>query len=811
MIIKTSLLILILMIPNAALGQSQAVCSGQQRTSFVCAQPIWPAGREREKNLTVRFRVVFDRPAGETSFLRITGSTLYRICFNGQFLGHGPARAGHGYYRVDQWQLNRERLEDQNLVTIDVAGYNVNSYYVLDQPSFLQAEIISDGKVIVSTAGKGAAFEARILTERIQKVQRYSFQRPFIEYYRMDQGSSQGLSRPQAAIAQVDCAVLAPKKLIPRGIAYPRFNCIQPLAHVATGRIEQNVEVNRLWKDRSLVNIGPKLKGYKESELEVIPSIELQRLRTSSIDTQDKDYSSEPSFTLKANTFRIIDLGTNLTGFIGLRVHCQEKTKLYISFDEILSQGDVDFKRLGCVNAVAYELEPGDYPLESFEPYTLRYAKLSVLQGNCTISSAYLREIVNDETDEAQFACSNNKLNRIFEAARQTFKQNSLDIFMDCPSRERAGWLCDSFFTARVAYDLTGHTDIEKNFIENFLLPASFEHLPPGMLPMCYPADHNDEVFIPNWAMWFVVQLEEYAARSGDTALVQALQPKVMALIDYFKPFKNQDGLLEKLDGWVFVEWSKANSLVQDLSYPSNMLYAKMLTAAGSMYQNPDLIKEAQMIKEVIRRQSFDGEFFVDNAIRQNGKLVVTDNHTEICQYAAFYFDIATPRTHPVLWQRLHTDFGPQRPQTKAFAHVHPANAFIGNYLRLELLSRHGLNGQLTEEIAGYFLYMADKTGTLWENISTTASCNHGFASHTAHCLYRDTLGLYALSHQTKTVTLRFADVGLDWCQGTLPTPDGPVKLSWRIEEDTIAYNLDVPAGYTLDIENDSSKRLKRE
>jgi alpha-L-rhamnosidase len=809
--IMRSVLSVICVASGLVIAENQPVYPDQQSVSFASAQPIWPQGRECEKNLTLRFRVVFDRPAGETSFLRITGSTLYRIYFNRAFLGHGPARAGHGYYRVDQWPLSRERLEDQNLITIDVAGYNVNSYYVLDQPSFLQAEIISDGKVVASTAGEGARFEARILTERVQKVQRYSFQRPFIEYYRMGKDCTQCHYDPQAPFAKLGCTVLPKKDLIPRGIAYPRFNRIQPVAHVAAGKIEQGIELDRLWKDRSLVNIGPKLKGYREEELAVIPSIELQRIRTRSIDLLDKAYASESSFPLKTDSFRIIDLGTNLTGFIGLRVHCKEKTKLYISFDEILSQGDVDFKRLGCVNAIGYELEAGDYPLESFEPYTLRYAKVMVLQGSCTISGVYLREIVNDETDEAQFACSNNRLNRIFEAARQTFKQNSLDIFMDCPSRERAGWLCDSFFTARVAYDLTGHTDIEKNFIENFLLPPKFEHLPQGMLPMCYPADHNDEVFIPNWAMWFVVQLEEYAARSGDTALVRALQPKVMALIDYFKPFKNQDGLLEKLEGWVFVEWSQANSLVQDLSYPSNMLYAKMLTAAGSMYQKPDLIKEAQRIKALIRRQSFDGAFFVDNALRQEGKLKVTDNHTEICQYAAFYFDIATPHTHPALWQKLHTDFGPQRPQTKAFPEVHPANAFIGNYLRLELLSRYGLNEQLTEEIAGYFLYMADKTGTLWENISTTASCNHGFASHTAHCLYRDTLGIYAVNRQEKTVTLRFADVGLDWCRGTMPTPDGPLSLSWRKENDTIIYNLDLPAGYTLDIQNTSNEGLKRE
>lgn len=799
------------MATGTIIAHNQSEYANREKISFASAKSIWPKDRQDEKNLTVRFRVVFDKPAGDSTFLRITGSTLYRIYFNRQFLGHGPARAGHGYYRLDQWQLPGDRLEKQNLITIDVAGYNVNSYYTLDQPSFLQAEIISDGKVIASTAGDGANFEARILTERLQKVQRYSFQRPFIEYYRMGKDCTQCHYNPSDKFDKVTCKILPENNLIPRRIAYPRFNRIQPSVHIASGTIEQNIKVDRLWKDRSLVNIGPKLKGYKEHELEVIPSIELQKIRTKSITQSPKTYSTQPSFELKTDNFRIIDLGTNLTGFIGLRVICKTKTKLYITFDEILDNGDVDFKRLGCVNAVGYELEEGNYPLESFEPYTMRYMKIMVLEGECTVQDVYLREFVNDETAEANFTCSDDKLNRIFEAARQTFKQNSLDIFMDCPSRERAGWLCDSFFTSRVAYDLTGNTTIENNFIENFLLPEKFDHLPDGMLPMCYPADHNDEVFIPNWAMWFVIQLEEYAARSGDTQLVKALQPKVMALIDYFKPFQNEDGLLEKLESWVFVEWSKANSFVQDVSYPSNMLYSKMLTAAGRMYDKPGLIEEAQKIKKVILSQSYDGEFFVDNAIRKDGKLQVTANCTEICQYAAFYFDIATPQTHPALWKKLHTDFGPQRPKTKAYPQVHPANAFIGNYLRLELLSRNALSKQLTGEIAGYFLYMADKTGTLWENISTSASCDHGFASHTAHCLYRDTLGIYDLDRTKKTVTLRFADVGLNWCRGTMPTPNGAVSLSWRTENDTIIYNLDLPAGYKLNIENTSNKKLKRE
>ena len=51
--------------------------------------------------------------------------------------------------------------------------------------------------------------------------------------------------------------------------------------------------------------------------------------------------------------------------------------------------------------------------------------------------------------------------------------------------------------------------------------------------------------------------------------------------MEFFQQYENEDGLLEKLPSWVFVEWSAANSFVQPLNYPSNMLYSGTLAAAG--------------------------------------------------------------------------------------------------------------------------------------------------------------------------------------------------------------------------------------
>jgi hypothetical protein len=255
---------------------------------------------------------------------------------------------------------------------------------------------------------------------------------------------------------------------------------------------------------------------------------------------------------------------------------------------------------------------------------------------------------------------------------------------------------------------------------------------------MCYPSDHGSGVYIPNWAMWLVLELEEYYFdRGGDRDFVMAFKDKIYKLIRFFEDFENSDGLLEKLKSWVFVEWSMANKLVQDISFPSNMIYVRMLEAAGRLYDDAALVEKSAKLKDVIRQRSFDGTFFVDNEVYKDGVLVSSGERTETCQYYAFFTGVATPETYPELWKKLVEEFGPDRAEKGLYPQIYPSNAFIGNYLRLILLQEQGLNEQVLSECKGYFYYMAQRTGTLWEYISDHASCNHGFASYAA-CLIQN-------------------------------------------------------------------------
>lgn len=483
------------------------------------------------------------------------------------------------------------------------------------------------------------------------------------------------------------------------------------------------------------------------------------------------------------------------TGFITCRIECSENSLIRFDFDEILTDGDVNFmKRYGSTcNTQPVYLQKGKYDFTAIDPKSMQYIKVLCKNGSVKINGLCLTEYTNS-SPTAVFECDDEALMRVYNAAVNTFCQNSVDVYMDCPSRERAGWLCDSFFTARAEKDLTGASNVEKGFLENFLFASDFPRLPQGMLPMCYPSDPISSLFIPNWAMFFVTELEEYYYRTGDSKTVDLAKERVYSLEKYFTKFINGDGLLQNLEGWVFVEWSKANEWCQDVSFPSNMMYYAMLKSAARLYDYEQLDKKAEKIKAKIRELSYNGKFFRDHQVLRDGALSTPEDITEVCQYYAFFTGVADKESYPQLLKIIAEDFGAGHKCEKTHPGVYAANAFIGNFLRMEVLSENGFRKQIIGETKDYFDYMASLTGTLWEMENESASCNHGFASHIVRIIFRDCLGIDGVDEINKTVKLNYDFSSPSNAHAEIPLSSGVITVDIKNGHRDVA----VSDGYSI-------------
>lgn len=724
--------------------------------------------------------------------LEIIASNIYRLFINGKLAGYGPARAAHGFIRKDVYNLDEYKGQSVN-IAVEVFAANVNSYYIVDELPFFGATLACDGKSIATSAD----FKAFLVNDRVQKVQRYSYQRPFAESYIMTKDRSNFYNGNLGMFPAVETEQVGCNKIIDRNIDYPVYKSIPSVEEIEYGRVSIN-KTNPKWMDRCLVGIDSELKGYKYEDLQ-------DKL---SDDASEFDYlplginSENP--VIKKDEYKLFGFGRTLTGFMNIKLNVLKKATLYIIWDEIIWDDDqkddnksknICFYRNTCCNVLKYQLEPGDYNLLQFEATSAQYAKIIVIEGEISINEFSMVLYENKNAYDLKFECEDKPLQSIVEAAANTFSQNAVDVLTDCPSRERAGWLCDAYFSGKAEKLFTGKNEIERNFLENFIMADQLPQLPAGMIPMCYPADHINGVYIPNWSMWFVLELADYSKRNPDTDLVDRSKEKIYALIEFFKKYINEDGLLENLESWVFIEWSMCNDeeFIKGVNYPSNMIYSSMLQAAGTMYNDSALLEQSRKMNQTIIEQSFNGKLFEDNRVRENGILVSKNHTTETCQYYAFYFGIAMRAEFPELFDMMINEFGPARDAEKKHPLVFKSNAIVGNYLRLEILLRNNFHKLAIGECKTFFDFMARRTSTLWEHSYAYGSLNHGFASVAANYIVECLTGFVYADTVSKKVYFKTLEI---MQSAMVSIPVSGENITIKIHDNK--RRIELPEGYEI-------------
>ena len=335
-----------------------------KKTDFLTARPVWIKGKETEKNVTALF--VAQIGQGQMQ-INITASCIYRMFINGRLIAYGPARGPHGYFRIDRIDLTDYCTNEKNFVAIEVAGYNVNSYYLLDQPSFLQAEILKDGIVVARTA-KDGDFSCRIVHQRQQKVQRYSTQRTFAEAWSVDKAYYDAYTSFPAQNESL--SEYSPFKYLERGVSFATMAESNIVQIVSSGVAQYKTDKVFDFKGRSLVCISPELKGYTEEELSFGLTEEASHLHflRNSHGPRNVKY---PEF-LSGGEWITGNFRCNLSGFIKLKVKALKKSRLTLLFDELLQENDVNPWRMrDCCNDLDLTLDVGEYTFISYEPSTL--------------------------------------------------------------------------------------------------------------------------------------------------------------------------------------------------------------------------------------------------------------------------------------------------------------------------------------------------------------------------------------------------------------------------------------------------------
>lgn len=742
---------------------------------------------------------------------RLTARNFYRLYINGEIIMHGPARTAHGYARVDEVDVTWYLEPGINHIAIEVLAYGnehpIYNRYSNDctmEDGMVIAEIVCEDKVLCATGRE--TWQACRVNARMPVSERISHSRECTEIYCMDD---------QYYLWKVGQSRFADAQKIENEPVYLTHEALQPtleecffddLVGFGSCYIDQEKRIETLFYEHS-----PAYEALPEH-----PTADCRRTVETVFGGVCAEYGDE-GLTLWGDEgmYATFDGAQSRVGFIRLVVSCERAGVIDVVHSELLDEnGSIPYYH----NVVTrLHLPAGLTEFIAFEPSLTRYVKLYFRgTGAVTVHSLSLLDDAYPDEHRTSFACSDENINRLYAAAKRTLILNTLDIFMDCPERERGGWLCDSLWTARAAALMLSDPRVEREFLENFLLtPAKgmFHSFFPEVYPALKP-DYRAMTGITTWSLWLGCEICEYIRRTGDISFRDEYAPRVDAFVKGTQDFIGKSGLLENLP-WLFIDWSQSNDGAnnQPVSSAANALYAYMLCELGKTFARPDWTAEGERVRAVLRRavigdgKACDVKYIPDSFdVGANGELCGKGKYSEAAMYTCLWSGLFEKGEVPKLESAVKQKMGPAAVYAKD-PMVGASNLFIGLCIRLDMLTRLGAHDKMFEDmLAIYMPQLREGPGTLWENemIDTSSRC-HGFAAHAGVHLIRDVLGLGIPTFDqrgegTRTVAIAPHVCGLRWARGTHETPDGLVALEWRFDGESFSLHGSLPAGYAYEL-----------
>lgn len=480
-----------LVLGMALLHGAAALPAAQAQRQYQ-AQWIWCGAEMPPPFQFVRFRKTVElasRPASATAY--ITADTFYRLWVNGQLAMHGPARSSRGKATVDFVAVGHLLVPGRNALLVEVF-HGVCAFEALAQAPglFCELEAEGDGKRQI-LAATDATWEASEISAWDRQSLRFSYQRGWLEQYDARR-TSEERTRPAVVLGQ---AGMAPwQNLQLRDIPLPApLLAVRPAAVVAVHRGDGFVGQVEPVARFDLVGLS---RPEWERRAEWFRRLETERVRANAAAAANPEgvTAQGAGDTLLAGEGASItyDLGLGHVGFIGFEVSGRDGQVLEIAWNERRA-GDRTARPRAQVgnNAHRYTLREGRQSFLAFTPQFVRF--LRVVQrgtGQVRLHRLGLTEFRFAAEPKGSFQCSDDDLNRVYEAARRTAMLVTLDAYMDCPHRERnAMYAIEAYWALMAVFPMFGDTSVSRRSViygaDSVDDPERTG--PPGLIQVAYP------------------------------------------------------------------------------------------------------------------------------------------------------------------------------------------------------------------------------------------------------------------------------------------------------------------------------------
>jgi alpha-L-rhamnosidase len=515
---------------------------------------------------------------------------------------------------------------------------------------------------------------------------------------------------------------------------------------------------------------------------------------------------------------QVIDLGQNINGWIRLNRLGPAGARIVLSHGEHLAaSGDLTTEHLrpafpflpaplpaGMVDEVVSAGRPG----EVFEPrhttHGFRYVRVEGHPEELTADDVRGVVVHTDMHRTGWFSCSDERVNRLHEAALWSLRGNVCDIPTDCPQRERAGWTGDwQLFvpTAAFLYDVAG-------FSSKWLRDVAADQWADGTIANMSPCPPAEGQASPmarlngsaGWGDAVVIVPWELYRAYGDERILAEMWPSMVAWMD--RAQRLADDYVWKR-GFHWGEWLVPGEEPNPFDPAADH---SAVATAYLAYSSRLMVKVAAIIDRDVERyatlnarvaQAWRREF-----LSADGRL---SPDTQANHVRALAFGLIPEHLRPRVAARL--------TELVRAAGTHLATGFLATPYLLPVLADAGhpdvAFDLLFQDTEPSWLAMVDRGATTmwehWDGVDGDGvahdSLNHYAKGAVISFLHRHVAGLSPIEPAYRRFRVRpTPGGGITWAQAAHECPYGRIEVRWQVTAGDVHLELTVPPGTTADV-----------
>jgi alpha-L-rhamnosidase len=443
---------------------------------------------------------------------------------------------------------------------------------------------------------------------------------------------------------------------------------------------------------------------------------------------------------------------------------------------------------------------------EIYEPFwfrTFRYVHLEIETGDEPLELLYTnyRETGYPLDVKAQFQCSDEELNTLWELSVRTLKRCMHETYEDCPYYEQLQYSMDSRLMMLFTYLVSADDRLPRRTIADFYRSRQSD----GLLQSRYPSTQPQ--VIPSFALYWIDMLAEHYEYNKDIDLIVTYRPAMIQLLDWYHDRLTPEGIVGVTSNryWTYFDWVTEWPLgappesIDRPMYLLSLMYAASLRKAANLLRVTDwndaaleMEKRADDVCIAVRRLAWSEEkqLFRD--------LPGTEIYSQHSQIMAVLSGAVNGEEAKTLMERTLNlqKYRVSQPYT---------------YLLIQALKKNGLHHRIFDLWDRWRVFISQGLTTLPETEVNPRSDCHAWTAVPLAEFPGTILGIKLDEPGFKKVMIEPQLGKLQWAKGSVATINGMIEVDWKLIQNHFQLKAKVPDKVTALVKlPDGSERILR-